>query len=119
MSETFTIFKEITCTEALTHYTELVYTAPAGRAVIVDIRIWAEATNTSPVGVSLWTNKEGSLDYYMPGMECYRYPLVASDALRIDRFVLEGEDKVYVSAFIDTKQEVEPKITIQIRGVLQ
>ena len=41
MSETFTIFKEITCTEALTHYTELVYTAPAGRAVIVDIRIWA------------------------------------------------------------------------------
>ena len=119
MSETFTIFKEITCTQALTHYTELVYTAPAGRAVIVDIRIWAEPTNTSNVGVSLWTNKEGSLDEYMPGMECYRYPLAASDALRIDRFVLEGDDRVYISAFIETQQEVAPKITIQVRGVLQ
>ena len=118
MSETFTIFKEITCTEASTHYTELVYTAPAGRAVIVDIRIWAEAANTSPVGVSLWTNKKGSLDYYMPGMECYRYPLTASDALRIDRFVLEGDDKVYVSAFSNIVQTPEPKITIQVRGVL-
>lgn len=117
MSETFTIFKEITCTAELTHYTELVYTAPIGRAVIADIRIWAEATNTAPVGVSLWTNKEGSLDYYMPGMECYRYPLTASDALRIDRFVLEGGDRVYVSAFIDTEQSTAPKITIQVRGV--
>lgn len=117
MSETFTIFKEITCTEALTHYTELVYTAPVGRAVIVDIRIWAEPTNTSPVGVSLWTNKEGSLDYYMPGMECYRYPLTASDALRIDRFVLEGGDRVYVSAFVDGEQGKDSKITIQVRGV--
>ena len=118
MSKTFTIFKEITCTTASTLYTELVYTAPVGSAVIVDIRIWAEATNTSPVGVSLWTNKEGSLDEYMPGMECYRYPLTASDALRIDRFVLEGEDKVYVSAFIDSEQSAAPKITIQVRGVL-
>ena len=117
MSETFTIFKEITCTAALTHYTELVYTAPIGRAVIVDIRIWAEPTNTSPVGVSLWTNKEGSLDYYMPGMECYRYPLEASDALRIDRFVLEGGDRVYISAFVNTEQSTAPKITIQVRGV--
>mgnify|MGYP003538646583 FL=1 len=118
MSKTFTIFKEITCTEASTLYTELVYTAPVGSAVIVDIRIWAEATNTSPVGVSLWTNKEGSLDEYMPGMECYRYPLTASDALRIDRFVLEGGDRVYVSAFIDSEQSAAPKITIQVRGVL-
>ena len=118
MSKTFTIFKEITCTAASTQYTELVYTAPVGRAVIVDIRIWAEPTNTSPVGVSLWTNKEGSLDEYMPGMECYRYPLEASDALRIDRFVLEGEDKVYVSAFINSEQSAAPKITIQVRGVL-
>ena len=115
MSETFTIFKEITCAEASTHYTELVYTAPVGRAVIVDIRIWAEATNTSPIGVSLWTNKESSTDEYMPGMECYRYPLTASDALRIDRFVLEGGDRVYISAFSDTAQS---KITIQVRGVL-
>ena len=119
MSETFTIFKEIPCTEALTHYTELVYTAPAGRAVIVDIRIWAEPTNAAPVGVSLWTNKEGSLDEYMPGMECYRYPLAASDALRIDRFVLEGDDRVYISAFINAEQSAAPKITIQVRGVLQ
>lgn len=119
MSETFTIFKEITCTEANTHYTELVYTAPVNRAVIVDIRIWAEATNTSPVGVSLWTNKEGSLDEYMPGMECYRYPLEASDALRIDRFVLEGDDRVYISAFTNAEPSTEPKITIQVRGVLQ
>ena len=119
MSETFTIFKEITCTQALTHYTELVYTAPTGRAVIVDIRIWAEATNTAPVGVSLWTNKEGSLDEYMPGMECYRYPLEASDALRIDRFVLEGGDRIYVSAFSNEGKGAEPKITIQVRGVLQ
>lgn len=118
MSETFTIFKEITCTAASTPYTELVYTTPVGRAVIVDIRIWAEPTNTAPVGVSLWTNKEGSLDEYMPGMECYHYPLTASDALRIDRFVLEGEDKVYVSAFIDSEQSAAPKITIQVRGVL-
>lgn len=118
MSKTFTIFKEITCTAATTQYTELVYTAPVGQAVIVDIRIWAEATNTSPVGVSLWTNKEGSLDEYMPGMECYRYPLEASDALRIDRFVLEGGDRVYVSAFINTEQSAAPKITIQVRGVL-
>lgn len=118
MSKTFTIFKEITCTAASTPYTELVYTAPVGQAVIVDIRIWAEATNTAPVGVSLWTNKEGSLDEYMPGMECYRYPLTASDALRIDRFVLEGGDKVYVSAFIDSEQSAAPKITIQVRGVL-
>lgn len=118
MSKTFTIFKEITCTAATTQYTELVYTAPVGQAVIVDIRIWAEATNTAPVGVSLWTNKEGSLDEYMPGMECYRYPLEASDALRIDRFVLEGGDRVYVSAFINTEQSAAPKITIQVRGVL-
>ena len=117
MSGTFTIFKEITCTEASTHYTELVYTAPVGRAVIVDIRIWAEATNTSPVGVSLWTNKEDSMDYYMPGMECYRYPLTASDALRVDRFVLEGGDRVYVSAFSNEGKGTEPKITIQVRGV--
>ena len=118
MSGTFTIFKEITCTEASTHYTELVYTAPVGRAVIADIRIWAEATNTSPIGVSLWTNKEGSMDYYMPGMECYRYPLTASDALRVDRFVLEGGDRVYISAFSNEGQGTEPKITIQVRGVL-
>lgn len=118
MSKTFTIFKEITCTAASTQYTELVYTAPVGQAVIVDIRIWAEPTNTAPVGVSLWTNKEGSLDEYMPGMECYRYPLEASDALRIDRFVLEGGDKVYVSAFINAEQSAAPKITIQVRGVL-
>lgn len=118
MSKTFTIFKEITCTAASTQYTELVYTAPVGQAVIVDIRIWAEPTNTSPVGVSLWTNKAGSLDEYMPGMECYRYPLTASDALRIDRFVLEGGDKVYVSAFIDSEQSAAPKITVQVRGVL-
>ena len=117
MSETFTIFKEITCTETSTHYTELVYTAPVGRAVIVDIRIWAEPTNTAPIGVSLWTNKEGSLDEYMPGMECYRYPLTASDALRIDRFVLEGGDRVYVSAFVDSEQGIDSKITIQVRGV--
>ena len=116
MSETFTIFKEITCTEASTYYTELVYTAPVGSAVIVDIRIWAEATNTAPVGVSLWTNKENSMDEYMPGMECYRYPLNASDALRIDRFVLEGGDRVHVSAF---SNEAQSKITIQVRGVLQ
>ena len=115
MSGTFTIFKEITCTEASTHYTELVYTAPVGRAVIVDIRIWAEPTNTSPVGVSLWTNKEGSMEYYMPGMECYQVPLTASDALRVDRFVLEGSDRVYVSAF---SNEGKGKITIQVRGVL-
>lgn len=117
MSETFTIFKEITCTAASTQYTELVYTTPIGRAVIVDIRIWAEPTNTAPVGVSLWTNKEGSLDEYMPGMECYRYPLEASDALRIDRFVLEGGDRVYVSAFVNSEQSTAPKITIQVRGV--
>ena len=115
MSGTFTIFKEITCTEASTHYTELVYTAPVGRAVIVDIRIWAVPTNTSPIGVSLWTNKEDSMEYYMPGMECYQYPLTASDALRVDRFVLEGGDRVYVSAFSNT---VQGKITIQVRGVL-
>ena len=114
MSGTFTIFKEITCTESATHYTELVYTAPVGRAVIVDIRIWAEPTNTSPVGVSLWTNKEDSIDYYMPGMECYHYPLNASDALRIDRFVLEGGDRVYISAFSNSEQS---KITMQVRGV--
>ena len=118
MSKTFTIFKEITCTAASTQYSELVYTAPVVSAVIVDIRIWAEPTNTAPVGVSLWTNKEGSLDEYIPGMECYRYPLTASDALRIDRFVLEGGDKVYVSAFIDSEQSTAPKITIQVRGVL-
>ena len=117
MSGTFTIFKEITCTEASTHYTELVYTAPAGRAVIVDIRIWAEAINARPVGVSLWTNKEDSMDYYMPGMECFKYPLNASDALRIDRFVLEGGDRVYVSAFSNEGKGAEPKITIQVRGV--
>ena len=117
MSGTFTAFKEITCTAATTQYTELVYTAPVGRAVTADIRIWAEPTNTAPVGVSLWTNKEGSLDEYMPGMECYRYPLTASDALRIDRFVLEGGDRVYVSAFIDSAQSAAPKITIQVRGV--
>ena len=119
MSKTFTVFKEITCTAASTPYTELVYTAPVGRAVIIDIRIWAEATNTSPVGVSLWTNKEGSLDEYMPGMECYRYPLTASDALRIDRFVLGGGDKVYISAFTNSEPSTAPKITIQVRGVLQ
>ena len=118
MSGTFTIFKEITCTEPATHYTELVYTAPAGRAVIADIRIWAEATNTSPIGVSLWTNKEDSMEYYMPGMECYQYPLTATDALRVDRFVLEGGDRVYVSAFSNSKKGTEPKITIQVRGVL-
>ena len=118
MSETFTIFKEITCTAATTHYTELVYTAPVGRAVIVDIRIWAEPTNTSPIGVSLWTNKEDSMEYYMPGMECYQYPLTASDALRVDRFVLEGGDRIYVSAFSNAEQNPEPKITIQVRGVL-
>ena len=118
MSGTFTIFKEITCTEASTHYTELVYTVPVGRAVIVDIRIWAEATNTSPIGVSLWTNKEDSMDYYMPGMECYQYPLTASDALRVDRFVLEGGDRVYVSAFSNIVNGIAPKITIQVRGVL-
>ena len=118
MSGTFTIFKEITCTEASTHYTELVYTVPVGRAVIVDIRIWAEPTNALPVGVSLWTSKEDSIDYYMPGMECYRYPLTASDALRVDRFVLEGGDRVYVSAFSNAVQNPEPKITIQVRGVL-
>ena len=117
MSGTFTIFKEITCTEASTHYTELVYTAPVGRAIIVDIRIWAEATNARPVGVSLWTNKKDSVDYYMPGMECYRYPLNASDALRIDRFVLEGGDRVYVSAFSNEGKGEAPKITIQVRGV--
>ena len=117
MSETFTIFKEITCTETSTHYTELVYTAPVGRAVIVDIRIWAEATNTSPVGVSLWTNKKGSLDEYMPGMECYRYPLTASDALRVERFVWEGGDRVYISAFSNEGKGEAPKITIQVRGV--
>ena len=116
MSETFTIFKEITCTEASTHYTELVYTAPVNMAVIVDIRIWAEATNTSPISVSLWTNKEDSMDEYMPGMECYRYPLNASDALRVDRFVLGGGERVYVSAFSNNEQE--DKITIQVRGVL-
>ena len=114
MSGTFTIFKEITCTEASAYYTELVYTAPVGKAVIVDIRIWAEPTNTSPVGVSLWTNKEYNMDEYMPGMECYRYPLNASDALRVDRFVLEGGDRVYVSAF---SNEAQGKITIQVRGV--
>ena len=119
MSGTFTIFKEITCTEAATHYTELVYTAPAGRAVIVDIRIWAEPTNTSPIGVSLWTNKEDSMEYYMPGMECYQYPLTASDALRVDRFVLEGGDRVYISAFTNSEPSTAPKITIQVRGVLQ
>ena len=118
MSGTFTVFKEITCTEASTHYTELVYTAPVGRAVIVDIRIWAEPTNALPIGVSLWTSKEDSIDYYMPGMECYRYPLTASDALRVDRFVLEGGDRVYVSAFSNVVQNPEPKITIQVRGVL-
>ena len=118
MSGTFTIFKEITCKEASTHYTELVYTAPAGMAVIVDIRIWAEPTNTAPIGVSLWTNKEDSMEYYMPGMECYQYPLTASDALRVDRFVLEGGDRVYVSAFSNDKKGIEPKITIQVRGVL-
>ena len=118
MRKTFTIFKEITCTAASTQYTELVYTAPVGSAVIVDIRIWAEPTNAAPVGVSLGTNKKGSLDEYMPGMECYRYPLTASDALRIDRFVLEGDDRVYVSAFIDNEQSTAPKITIQVRGVL-
>ena len=118
MSGTFTIFKEITCTEASTHYTELVYTAPAGRAVIVDIRIWAEPTNTSPIGVSLWTNKEDSMEYYMPGMECYQYPLTASDALRVDRFVLEGGDRIYASAFSNVVQGIEPKRTIQVRGVL-
>ena len=117
MSETFTIFKEITCTAATTPYTELVYTTPVGRAVIVDIRIWAEPTNTAPIGVSLWTNKAGSLDEYMPGMECYRYPLTASDALRIDRFVLEGGDRVYVSAFVENEQGIDSKITIQVRGV--
>ena len=117
MSETFTIFKEITCTTALTHYTELVYTAPVGRAVIVDIRIWAEPTNTSPVGVSLWTNKQTSTSFYMPGMECYGYPLQPTDALRIDRFVLEGGDRVYISAFINSEQSAAPKITIQVRGV--
>ena len=116
MSETFTIFKEITCTEASTHYTELVYTAPVDKAVIVDIRIWAEPTNSLPIGVSLWTNKEDSMDEYMPGMECYRYPLNASDALRVDRFVLEGGDRVYVSAFSNNELG---KITIQVRGVLQ
>ena len=115
MSGTFTIFKEITCTESATHYTELVYTAPVGRAVIVDIRIWAEATNTAPIGVSLWTNKEDNMDEYMPGMECYRYPLNVSDALRVDRFVLEGGDRVYVSAFSNGEQG--DKITIQVRGV--
>ena len=119
MSETFTIFKEITCTETSTHYTELVYTAPAGRAVIVDIRIWAEPTNTSPIGVSLWTNKEDNMEYYMPGMECYQYPLTASDALRVDRFVLEGGDRVYISAFTNSEPSTAPKITIQVRGVLQ
>ena len=116
MSGTFTVFKEITCTEASTHYTELVYTAPVGRAVIVDIRIWAEATNTRPIGVSLWTNKEDNMEYYMPGMECYQYPLTASDALRVDRFVLEGGDRVYVSAF--SNEGKGDKITIQVRGVL-
>ena len=118
MSGTFTIFKEITCTEAATHYTELVYTAPVGRAVIVDIRIWAVPTNARPIGVSLWTNKEDNMEYYMPGMECYHYPLNASDALRIDRFVLEGGDRVYVSAFSNEGKGAEPKITIQVRGVL-
>ena len=118
MSGTFTIFKEITCKEPAMHYTELVYTAPVGRAVIVDIRIWAEATNVVPVGVSLWTNKEDNMDYYMPGMECFKYPLTASDALRIDRFVLEGGDRVYVSAFSNEGKGAEPKITIQVRGVL-
>ena len=118
MSGTFTIFKEIACTEASTHYTELVYTVPVGRAVIVDIRIWAEPTNTAPIGVSLWTNKEDSMEYYMPGMECYQYPLTASDALRVDRFVLEGGDRIYVSAFSNIVQTPEPKITIQVRGVL-
>lgn len=116
MSKTFTIFKEITCTEAATHYTELAYTAPVGKAVIVDIRIWAEPTNKSPVGVSLWTNKLHSMDEYMPGMECYRYPLTASDALRVDRFVLEGGDRVYVCAISNNAQG--DKITIQVRGVL-
>ena len=118
MSGTFTIFKEITCTEASTHYTELVYTAPVGRAVIVDIRIWAVPTNERPIGVSLWTNKEDNMEYYMPGMECFKYPLTASDALRVDRFVLEGGDRVYVSAFSNIVQTPEPKITIQVRGVL-
>lgn len=117
MSETFTIFKEITCTNISTNYTELVYTAPVGRAVIVDIRIWAEPTNALPIGVSLWTNKVDSTDYYMPGMECYGYPLYPTDALRIDRFVLEGGDRVYVSAFINSEQSAAPKITIQVRGV--
>ena len=117
MSGTFTIFKEITCKEASTHYTELVYTAPVGRAIIVDIRIWAVPTNTAPMGVSLWTNKEDNMEYYMPGMECYQYPLTASDALRVDRFVLEGGDRVYVSAFSNEGKGIEPKITIQVRGV--
>ena len=117
MSGTFTIFKEITCTEASTHYTELVYTAPVGRAVIVDIRIWAVPTNARPIGVSLWTNKEDNMEYYMPGMECFKYPLTASDALRVDRFVLEGGDRIYVSAFSNEGKGAEPKITIQVRGV--
>ena len=118
MSETFTVFKEITCTNTSTNYTELVYTAPVGRAVIVDIRIWAEPTNALPIGVSLWTNKTDSTDFYMPGMECYGYPLNSTDALRIDRFVLEGGDRVYVSALNNVAQDTAPKITIQVRGVL-
>lgn len=118
MSETFTVFKEITCTDTSTPYTELVYTAPVGRAVIVDIRIWAEPTNKLPISVSLWTNKVDSTDYYMPGMECYGYPLNSTDALRIDRFVLEGGDRVYISAVNNVAQDTAPKITIQVRGVM-
>lgn len=118
MSETFTTFKEITCTDTSTPYTELVYTAPVGRAVIVDIRIWAEPTNALPISVSLWTNKTDSTDYYMPGMECYGYPLYPTDALRVDRFVLEGGDRIYVSALNNVAQDTAPKISIQVRGVM-
>ena len=51
-------------------------------------------------------------------MECYQDPLTASDALRVDRFVLEGGDRIYVSAFSNAEQNPEPKITIQVRGVV-
>ena len=118
MSETFTIFKEITCTNTATNYTELVYTAPARSAVIVDIRIWAEPTNKIPVSVSLWTNKQTSTSFYMPGMECYGYPLQPTDALRIDRFVLASGDRLYVNANNVIEEATPPKIAIQVRGIL-
>lgn len=114
MSQTFTIYDTITCTEAETYITKQIYRIPVGMSAIVDIRIWNVASNSTPFSVSLWTTKTESTTIDLAGAECINYVLPVSDALRVDRLTLAGGDYIYVSAKGSTVNDV---LAIQVRGV--